>query len=178
MSEPLKIFITYARKDKAAKNELKTCLAVMEQQGAITIWHDNEILPGDTWWEAIFNNLAESDILLYLVSADSLASKNCNKELSEAIKNTTKNITIIPIILEACDWQRHKLSGFQALPDSGKPINEWQPKSTGWQSTVKGIRKVVKKIVDSRGKSTPDLQDQKNSWRVWDNIYYPWATLE
>ena len=90
MSEPLKIFITYARKDKAAKNELKTCLAVMEQQDEITIWHDNEILPGDTWREAIFNNLAESDILLYLVSADSLASENCNKELSEAIKNTGK----------------------------------------------------------------------------------------
>ena len=161
MSEPLKIFITYARKDKAAKNELKTRLAVMEQQGKITIWHDNEILPGDTWREAIFNNLAESDILLYLVSADSLASENCNKELSEATKNTTKNITIIPIILEACDWQRHKLSGFQALPDSGKPINEWQPESKGWQSVVEGIRKVVKNIVDSRGKVTSDQQDAK-----------------
>ena len=161
MSEPLKIFITYAHRNTAEKEELKTRLAVMEQQDEITIWHDNEILPGDTWREAIFNNLAESDILLYLVSADSLASKNCNKELSEAIKNTDKNITIIPIILEDCDWQQHQLSNFQALPDSGKPINEWQPKSTGWQSTVKGIRKVVKKIVDSRGKSTPDQQDQK-----------------
>ena len=162
MSEPLKIFITYAHKDKAAKNELKTRLAVMEQQDEIKIWHDNEILPGDTWREAIFNNLAESDILLYLVSAASLASKNCNKELSEAIKNTKKNITIIPIILEDCDWQHHRqLSKLQALPDSGKPINEWQPESKGWQSVVEGIRKVVKDIVDSRGKVTSDQQDAK-----------------
>ena len=161
MSEPLKIFITYAHRNTSKKEELKTRLTFMEQQDEITIWHDNEILPGDRWREAISNNLAESDILLYLVSADSLASKNCNKELSEAKKNTDKNITIIPIILEDCDWQRHKLSGIQALPDSGKPINEWQPKSTGWQSTVEGIRKVVKKIVDSRVKSTPDQQDRK-----------------
>ena len=84
MSDPLKIFITYAHTDATEKDTLKNRLAVMEQQGEITIWHDNEILPGDRWWEAIFNNLAESDILLYLVSAHSLASKNCNKELFEA----------------------------------------------------------------------------------------------
>ena len=47
MSESLKVFITYSHRDKAAKNTLIDRLAVMEQQDLITIWHDNEILPGD-----------------------------------------------------------------------------------------------------------------------------------
>ena len=141
MSEPLKIFITYSHKDKEAKNELRTRLAVMEQhENKIKIWHDNKILPGDKWYQEISTNLSGSDILLYLVSAPSLASKNCNKELGDALDF---KIRMIPIILEDCDWQKHPLGDFQVLPENGNPINEWQPQSKGWQNVVSGIRKVV-----------------------------------
>ena len=143
MSRPLKIFITYSHKNTESKDELKTHLAVLKNEGIIEIWHDNEILPGDRWRDAISTNLAESDILLYLVSADSLASTNCNNELTIALY---KNIRPIPIILERCDWPNHELSNFQALPDRGNPINEWEPESMGWHNAVEGIRKVVGKM--------------------------------
>ena len=144
MGELLKVFITYSHEDTDSKDKLRQCLNVMEQQGMIRIWHDNEILPGDKWDEDISKNLADSDILLYLVSASSLASKNCNKELGEAL---SEKIKVIPIILEDCDWQNHQLSDVQALPDKGKPINEWQPESKGWQSVVAGLRKVIGKML-------------------------------
>ncbi len=145
MSKPLKGFITYSHKDQKAKDELITRLAVMVQQGEIETWHDGEITAGDKWYEDISSNLAESDILLYLVSATSLASKNCNKELAEAL-NVNAKIRVIPIILESCDWLKHELSDFQALPDKGLPINEWQPEDKGWQNVVEGIRKAVDKM--------------------------------
>ena len=75
MSEPLKVFITYSHNDPQQNTELKTRLAVMENEGKIKLWDDNEILPGDEWYKDISTNLAASDILLYLVSATSLASK-------------------------------------------------------------------------------------------------------
>ena len=112
------------------------------------------MIGGDKWREEIFKHLADSDILLYLVSAASLASKNCNKELAEAVSS---DIRIIPIILEDCDWQNHQLSDFQALPDKGTPINEWQPESRGWQNVVAGIRKAVDKMqvqVDSSSETS------------------------
>ena len=136
----IRLFITYSHKDIKAKDQLITYLAAMKREGLIKIWQDNEILPGDTWRDSIFKNLDETDILLYLVSADSLASKNCNKELVEAL-NT--NVRVIPIILEHCDWLNHQLSGFQVLPDEGKPINVWKDENEGWQSTVTSIRKVI-----------------------------------
>ena len=145
MSEPLKVFITYSHRDTDAREELRIRLAVMEQQGMITLWDDNKILPGDEWYKDISDNLADSDILLYLVSASSLASKNCNKELGDALSS---EIRVIPIILERCDWQNHQLSDIQALPDKGKPINEWTPESRGWQSVVEGIRKAAEKMRD------------------------------
>ena len=153
MSKPLKIFITYSHKDKAAKNELIMRLDGMKRQGLITIWHDNEILPGDDWRKDISQNLNDSDMLLYLVSAASLASENCNKELGIALN---KNIRPIPIILEDCDWQNHQLGDIEALPDKGKPINDWQPESKGWQNVVDGIRKVVDKMRAQASDSAPE----------------------
>ena len=122
------------------------------------VWHDNEILPGDKWREKISNNLADSDILLYLVSAASLASKNCNKELVE-VKALNK-IRVIPIILERCDWQNHQLSGYAVLPDKGKPINEWTRESTAWQNVVEGIRKAID-TRQSYAKASPSITQKE-----------------
>ncbi|MCE2413648.1 tetratricopeptide repeat protein [Candidatus Poribacteria bacterium] len=143
MSQQLKVFITYSHKNTAEKDKLITGLALLKREGIISIWHDNEILPGDKWRDAIFNNLADSDLLLYLTSTYSLESENCNKELAAALN---AEIRVIPIILENCDWLNHQLSDFQALPDKGNPINKWQPESDGWQNVVDGIRRVLKKI--------------------------------
>ncbi len=151
MSEALKIFITYSHKDTTSKGELITCLDVMKSEGLIKVWHDNEILPGDKWRDAIFSNLANSDILLYLTSSSSLASESCNEELSEALN---AKIRVIPVILESCDWLHHQLSDFQALPDKGKPITEWEHESDGWQNVVEGIRKSVTEMQSHASEST------------------------
>ena len=136
----IKIFITYSHADSEAKDKLATYLATMKREGLINIWYDNEILPGDTWRDSISKNLAESDILLYLVSDNSLASENCNRELAKALN---ANIRVVPIILEDCDWPNHQLSDFQVLPDKGKPINVWENENQGWQSIVTGIQKLI-----------------------------------
>ena len=144
MNKPLRGFISYSHEDTEAKNKLRRCLAVMEQQNKLITWHDGDITGGGkARQEDILQEVADSDMLLYLVSAASLASKNCNKELAEALR---ANITIIPIILENCDWQNHQLSSFQAFPDKGLPINKWEPESDGWQDVVDGIRKAITKM--------------------------------
>lgn len=140
MTKPLKIFITYSHEDTAAKEKLITYLAVMKRQGLIDIWHDGELTGGDKWREVIFANLADSDILFYLVSGSSLDSEICKTEL---IRSLSGNTRVIPIILEDCDWPNHQLSDFQVLPDKGKPISQWYPESRGWQSVLDGIRRVV-----------------------------------
>lgn len=151
------IFITYAHTDIEVKDKLVTYLTIMKREGLINIWHDNEILPGDTWRDSISNSLAETDILLYLVSNDSLASENCNRELAEAL---SANIRVVPIILEDCDWSNHQLSGFQVLPDHGKPINAWENENEGWQNTVAGIREVIHQI-QTQAASSDDVSQEE-----------------
>ena len=50
----IRLFITYSHKDVKARDQLITYLAGMKREGLIDIWHDNEILPGDTWRDSIF----------------------------------------------------------------------------------------------------------------------------
>ena len=110
MNEPLKGFITYSHEDTEAKNELRKRLAVMEQQNELVTWDDGQLTPGDgALQENILKNVADSDLLLYLVSAASLASKNCNRELAAALK---REIKVIPIILEHCDWLQSSTQRF------------------------------------------------------------------
>ncbi len=157
MSKPLKGFIAYSHENTTEKDTLRTYLAVMKQQNKLVTWHDGDITGGDkARQEDILKEVADSDILLYLVSATSLASKNCNKELAEALNF---DIRVISIILEDCDWQNHQLSDFQALPDKGKPINEWQPESKGWQNVVDGIRKAVEEM-QSQAKPSPHITQE------------------
>ena len=159
MSKGIKAFITYAHSDSRQKFELQMRLSVMKQNGEIADWDDNQILAGDEWEKEISTRLADSDILLYLVSAKSLASKNCNKELVEALKNT--NTTTIPIILENCDWKAHEISNFQVLPDKGKAINKWSPRSDGWQNVVEGIRKTVQAIQKVEAEPPANRQEKE-----------------
>ena len=86
MSKPLKGFIAYSHKDTEAKEELRTRLAVMGQQNELTTWHDGDLTAGDrASQEDILKHLADSDLLLYLVSAESLASKKLQQGVSRSI---------------------------------------------------------------------------------------------
>ena len=128
MNKPLKVFITYSHKNTKAKDQLLTRLGRLKLEGVIDIWHDNEILPGDKWRDAIFNNLADSDLLLYLTSAYSLESENCNKELAAALTAEKK---VIPIILEHCDWKSHKLENPHDLSPEGLHLSESESQILG-----------------------------------------------
>ena len=163
MNIPLKGFITYSHENTAQKDELRKRLAVMEQQNELVTWDDGQLTPGDgALQEDILKKVADSDLLLYLVSAASLASKNCNKELAEALK---QEIRVIPIILEHCDWLYHQVSGFEVLPHKGKPISKWEDASEGWQNVVDGIRKAVgemrSQVDPSSGRSEKDLRAEE-----------------
>ena len=105
----------------------------------------------------LLKTFAESDILLYLVSTYSLASENCNKELTEALN---ANVRVIPIILEHCDWLDHQLSDFQVLPDKGRPINVWGNENEGWQSIVAGIREVIHQMQNQITPSSDVSQEE------------------
>ena len=178
MNKPLKGFISYSHENKKEKDRLIKFLDVMEQENVLKTWHDGDIIAGDAArQEDILKEVATSDLLLFLISADSLASEGCKKELEEALK---RDIKVIPILLEHCDWEHHQLSGNEGLPDKFKPISKWEDKSEGWQNVVDGIRKAVEKIKSqtdpSSGRSEEDLRAELAFHRA--NVRFSYDELE
>lgn len=97
MSSKANIFISYSRSDSTFVLELAQKLRASGAQ----IWLDQlDIRPGTAWDDAIEKALANSDIVLVVLSKASISSKNVNDEYSYALEEEKR---IIPVLLEVCE---------------------------------------------------------------------------
>lgn len=139
-----KVFLSYSRQNEAEKLELEKRLRAVPD---FAVWSDKMLSAGAECFAVIREEIKTSDVLLSLVSKDSLASKFCQQELSVAKK---AEVQIVSIILEKCDWREVEIfvdteiflysrKSFTALPNGAKPINEWEDADAAWQSVVDGV---------------------------------------
>jgi hypothetical protein len=150
--QSIKIFIAYARKDHSFLEELKKQFVPLVKAELIQVWYDGVIKPGENWDHSIKKELSEADIILLLVSPDSIASEYFyTNEMLEAIeRHETGNVSVIPVILRPCQWEITPLAKLQALPKDGTPINLWQPMDAGYFDVVNRIKAIVDDIASIR----------------------------
>lgn len=137
MSNELKIFISYSRRDAAHLDSLRKHLVPLEQYASIRAWYDQRLSAGDNWKEEIFKALDECDIALLLVSPDFLASEFINRhELPRLLERHKQgHVQIVPIILRKCLWEIAPIKQFQALPRDGQQVISF-PEDTGERDQV------------------------------------------
>jgi formylglycine-generating enzyme required for sulfatase activity len=127
MSRKINIFISYSHQDAEYLREdsLGGFLKGIQQDDSIAaeFWSDQRIATGESWDEEIKARIAESDIALVLVSQAFLNSSYCTDvEIGSFI---ARKVFIFPVILSACDWQRHKwLHSRQCLPGGEETVEE------------------------------------------------------
>lgn len=117
-----KIFISYSRQDEEWKNKLRTHLKPI---GEIEVWSDDNINPGQDWFEEIKSAINESKIGILLISPDFLASDFINHlEIPKLLANVQlEGGKVIPIIVRHSLFSRvEKLSRFQATNSPSNPI--------------------------------------------------------
>ena len=68
------LFYSYAHEDARYLERLIRHLTPLKREGLIEDWYDRNIGAGDDWRTAIDENLEKADIILFLVSADFVAS--------------------------------------------------------------------------------------------------------
>lgn len=129
---PVRLFISYAQPDKEHKDTLcKHLNRFMGGKGEI--WVDHMILPGADWKEEHRIQLHRCDLVLFLMSIDSIDSDFIwNEALGETFKRSEKReVDFVPVFLRACQWQKiPDLARFKAIPEEGMPIIH----STYWAS--------------------------------------------
>ncbi len=138
-----KIFISYSKKDIDYKDSLINHLTGL--RGKIVTWNDRDILPGEEWDKSIKEELRKADIVLYLVSADSMATDYIQQvELPMILQHCDAGeCKLVPIIVRACDWEEQGFAKYNALPMKGKPIKSWADQDEAWLEVVKGIKKII-----------------------------------
>lgn len=146
--QSLKVFISYAHKDEAFKDELITMLASMQRQGIIDAWQDRRIEPGDEWYQAIQTAMNECDLAVLLVSKNFLASRFINDEEVPRLlqRRKAEGMRVIPIIIRPCMWSSEPvLRDLQALPQDGKAVISFSEENGDRDQVWTDIAKVIEK---------------------------------
>ena len=134
--------------DEWLRNEMQAHLTLLQRIGLITQWNDREIGAGVEWEDELSENLERADVILFLVSADFLASDYCyNVEMDRALqRHDSGEARAIPIILRSCIWKSAPFARLQVLPRSAKPVIEWDQRDSAWKDVAKGIKQAVEKL--------------------------------
>ena len=164
---PLKTFIIYARADEAHKNQLLLHLRPLTNSGLIAVWHDGNIQPGEAWEKRIEDELDQSDLVLLLVSANSLNSNFIQyKELQTALDRLRRGVSrVVPVIVSHCAWKYDPvLSGLQAEPlyrGQGPMAVEdpvWTTHHQAWTRVVESVGELSAQL---RAEKEADIQRQE-----------------
>lgn len=164
MSEPLQIFIAYARKDANFLDELRTHFTPLERSGKVKIWYDGKIEPGKVWEAAIKENLHSADIILMLVSADAIASDYFyEKEMTNALaRHNSGTARVVPLIVRPCAWQATPLGELQALPRDGKPVSTWPDRDDAYANAVTSLLATLNSIRMERAAAAEQAERERN----------------
>jgi internalin A len=139
---PLRLFFIYSRKDKDLRNQLEVHLKLLQRNGVILPWHDSLIGAGQEWEAEISKNLEQADIVLPLISADSLASDYCFEiEFSRAIeRHKAGDAKVIPVFIRDADLTDAPFRQIQWLPSNGRAVTRWANRDAAWRDVAQGIR--------------------------------------
>src|SRR5688572_20490877 len=74
------IFISYNRKSATIVKALAEDIEAIGH----TVWYDNDLSGGQTWWDQILAKVRGCDIFVFVLDPEALNSTACNREYSYA----------------------------------------------------------------------------------------------
>lgn len=102
VTAPVKVFLSYSRKDRALMNEVDEALSALKNRRAIDLWIDrSKVPPSKQWQKEIEIAVSEAEIAILLISKSSLASSFIDRyEVNPLLDaQTTRRVKIIPVLL-------------------------------------------------------------------------------
>ena len=143
----LRLFYSYSHKDSKHREKMKQSLTLLRDQDSILKdWSDRQILPGQRISRKLQEKIKKTDIFVFLLSHNFIASPECRKEWSQACQIATERpaVVLVPIILSTCPWKdMADMSDLKALPEDGKPIKTFQDKDIAWQQIYEGLKNLI-----------------------------------
>jgi tetratricopeptide (TPR) repeat protein len=174
LGKVLKIFYSYARRDKKLRDELATHLSSLQRQGLIAGWYDGEIRAGSERDAELKKYLNLSDIILLLISPDFVASDYCYcLEMRQALERHKRGEAyVIPILLRPTALQGLPFAFLQFLPPDGKPVTRSRDKDDAFTKITEALRNVINEI-STKLPSEPAPSGGTQAASAWWKVPYP-----
>lgn len=145
---PMKIFISYARRDKRWLPDIEAQLRAPERDGLISYWLDVKKLAGTAWEHEIQRAIEQARVAVLLVSPFFLASDFiANEEIPRILRRAQRGgLIVMPVILTSCRFAETKaLSRYQAFNSPDEPLDDMRrPKR------MKLLRDLINRVVAIR----------------------------
>lgn len=143
----MKLFISYSHKDEAFCKDLQTHLIPLKRGGLISHWTDREIKGGEDFDDTIKHNISTSDIILFLLSPDFLASDYINDtEVKLAMEqHSNGKSVVVPVMLRKCQFDLTPFKDIQGLPTDLEPISskKWVSQDDAYFDIIEGLKKII-----------------------------------
>lgn len=170
-TQPVNIFISYARPDAAYRDALIRHLAGLRRSGKVQMWSDNEIAPGVDWDETNRVHLSQADIVALLISDDFMNSDTIwNNELKVSLHRRAQgeSVLLLPILIKPCLLENTILDKIQRLPRNQKAISEHANADEAWYLIAKELSAVVDNFSKTIGAAATPSTNQQHASGVQD----------
>ncbi|WP_437484709.1 toll/interleukin-1 receptor domain-containing protein [Sorangium sp. So ce1014] len=141
---PIDVFISYAAANERQKDVLRKHLSALKREGKIRTWHTGRIGVGSDRDAELAVRLDAAHLIVLLVSVDYLAGDAQWREMERALgRHNAGRARLIPILLDACDWEGTPFSALAPLPANRVPVMSWKRESEAWTAVTLAIRAAV-----------------------------------
>jgi hypothetical protein len=146
-----KLFISYSSKNSAFMRRFVTHLEPLRRNGTIDFWHDRMIEPGTKWDDTIKKELELSDVVVFLLSPDFIATSYIFEvEIPQVLQQfAAEKSKMFFVELQACSWEKTILKNYQQTTDTSldnkavititDPLND-----SCWKQVIGELEKVLK----------------------------------
>ncbi len=105
---PTRVFISSGAADRPARDALVAALTTGLGGRAVQVDHDREIPLGPEWDQGVRPELAQADLVIFLLSPAALRCPFCMKREVPAAREQG---TLLPVLLRPCAWETAGFTG-------------------------------------------------------------------
>ncbi|WP_437998475.1 toll/interleukin-1 receptor domain-containing protein [Sorangium sp. So ce185] len=141
---PIDVFISHAAANEKQKDVLRKHLSALKREGKVRTWHTGRVGVGSDREAELAARLDAAHLIVLLVSVDYLAADAQWREMERALgRHNAGRARVIPILLDACDWEGTPFSALAPLPPNRVPVMSWKRESEAWTSVTLAIRAAI-----------------------------------
>lgn len=126
-SQPRSIVIWSAEPDAELCKRLAKHMDPLVHNGRITLKHQGLALGGDQHGAVVEQGVDQAEVLLILVSVDSLSELQHSEPICRALSRQQRGeLMVIPVLLRPALWEESVLIGLEPLPRNRRPVTQWE----------------------------------------------------